>query len=292
MEKHMQHELEALHKTLEEIEKAFYLVAAHDSELQAYGLERLARWFDLGELLPILGSFPVQLASCLRIIEIFDRGRHEKLVNLLTETKLEDLITRFSVKLRIAQNERRRISLLPSMFRVLNLVTKAKITSDLFKSEDMSMEGALSAIARIKSSLAIIGNDLNERLDNDDEIFKPSNLDVLRITKEIDSAIYSVRESVNLSSSEQAKLVEYLEEAKSELTKKSPAWRKIIGALVISSALLGGVAVAPQAAENIDKALSYILGTSILSDKGGKLNLPKQLENPNEPDSGPEVYSI
>lgn len=289
----MEHELVTLQNTLNEIESAFYMVAAHDYELQSYGLEELARGLDLSKLLPSLENFPIQLSGCLKIIEVFDRNKYEQLNILLAETKLEDLITRFFVKLRIAQNARPRITPIAILNRTFSLlVKKTKITSDLFASENMSMEGALSAITRIKASLAVINKELNDRLDNDDEIFKPSNLDVLRITKEIDSAIHSVLESSQLSKTEQSKLIEYLEEAKSELTKKSPSWRKVIGALVITSALLGGIAVLPQAAGNIDKAISYILGTAVPINKNDTLNFPKQLDKPLEANSESGVYSI
>jgi hypothetical protein len=288
----MEHELTDLKETLDEIEEAFYLVAAHDSELLTYGLGKLSRWLDLSKLQPSLDKFSIQLAGCLKIVEIFDHKKFEQLNTLLVETKIEELITRFSVKLRIAQAERPKFSPILAVNRVFSILGRAKITSELFTSEDMSMEGALSAIARIKTSLAVITKELNERLDNDDEIFKPSNLDILRITKEIDSAIYSVLESSQLSKTEQSKLIQYLEEAKSELTKKSPAWKKVIGALVITSALLGGVAVLPQAAGNIDKAISYVLGTAVPQQRTDNLNFPKQLDRPIEVKLDPEVFSI
>lgn len=272
----MSKELEKFHNTLEHIEKAFYLVAANDNELKVYGLRRLRKWFDFNDLLPLLDSFSVQLSVCQRIIEIVDKKNHEKLVDLLKETNLEDLITRFSVKLRIADKENSRVD--PTLlWSALGVVFKRKITNDLFANNDISIEGLLSAIARIKSLLLIVSDEIKHKHETDDEIFKPSNININNVTIEIDAAITCVQESSGLSLEQQEKLIDYLTEAKVELSKKEPSWRKVIGALVISATLLGGlggIAAAPQAAENIDKAINYILGTSILNKSESKFELP------------------
>lgn len=282
-------ELDNLHKTIGEIERVFYQVAAHESELQAFGLRRLARWVDLGELTPQLDAFPLELASSKKIIEIFDKGKYDQLTELLRETKLEELITRFSVKLKIVENERPNIHPIATLLSTLRLVFRRNITNDLFSSSEISMEGVLSAITRIKSLLALISNELNERHESDDEIFKPSNINITHITVEIDAAITNINQSDGLGGEERKKLIEYLDEAKAELAKKEPSWRKVIGALVISAALLGGVAVAPQAVDNINKAITYILGTSIPYRQAKKLALPKYENNTK---SGPTTHDI
>jgi len=268
-------ELEKLHATLGEIEKAFYQIAAHDSDLQAFGLRKLARWYDLSELLPLLDAFPLELANCKRIIEIFDSGKYDQLTELLRETKLEELITRFSVKLRIALNESPTGNPIVIIYSAIRLIFQKKFSSDLFSSSEISMEGVLSAITRIKSLLIFISNELKERHESDDEIFKPSNINITNITVEIDAAITNINQADGLKGEEREKLIEYLGEEKAELTKKVPSWRKVVGALVISATLLGGAAVAPQAADNINKAITYILGTSIPHTQERKLTLPK-----------------
>ena len=47
---------------------------------------------------------------------------------------------------------------------------------------------------------------------------------------------------------------------------------------VITATLLGSVAVAPKAAENINNAIKHILGTSISHQQDGKLQLPRKDE--------------
>lgn len=282
----MWEELEKFYQTLLEIEKAFYLIAAHDSELQAYGLKRLARWHDLNELFPLLDSFHIELESCKKIIEIVDKRKYDHLVELLKETRLEELITKFSVKLRIAGNERKLINPIALFLSAFSILFKRSITNDLFSNNDISMENVLAAITRIKSLTVLISNDLKDKFVNDDEIFKPSNINITQISVEIDTAIEDVKQSNKLSSEQQSNLIEYLVEAKVELAQKETSWRKVVGALVIASALLGGVAVAPQAAENINKAISYILGNAVPINYNNQFKLPK-LEIDDEADPYP-----
>jgi hypothetical protein len=119
MEKGTWEELEKFHKSLTEIEKSFYSLAAHEDELRAVGLRRLTGMLDLERLYPLLEPFPLELANCQRILRIVDREKYESLNALLADTKLEDLITKFSVKLRIAERERPIIS---PIFSVISLV--------------------------------------------------------------------------------------------------------------------------------------------------------------------------
>ena len=102
---------------------------------------------------------------------------------------------------------------------------------------------------------------------------KQSNLDCQKISIEIDTAITVLKSEQGLRPQEREKLIEYLREAKDELSKNDVSWRKVIGALVIASTLLGGIAIAPQAAENIGNAINYILGTSLETPDADRLGL-------------------
>ncbi len=79
----------------------------------------------------------------------------------------------------------------------------------------------------------------------------------------IDDSIDIIKISSDVGPETSGKLIEYLHDIKAELVSKTPKWRKIIGALVILSTILCGVAAAPQAIENVNKAINEILGTSI-----------------------------
>lgn len=288
----MWQELEEFHETLSRIEDALYVVAAHDAELKAYGLRRLVRQFDLDQLLPVLEAFPVQLTSCKRIIEIADKQRADELSSLLSETKLEDLITRFTVKLRIAKNERQIFSPFTIIYTSFRLAFSRSSVGDLFSNKDMSMESLLSASARIKSLMKVVSSNMKRRDENDEEIFKPSNVDIQRVSIEIDLAIETVSSADTISVNEKGNLIEFLKEAKEELTKKEPSWRKVVGALVIVSTILGGTAIAPQAYDNVNNAVKHILGTSIQSESSDQLKFPKNKKEPKEDRSDqPKTYS-
>lgn len=78
-------------------------------------------------------------------------------------------------------------------------------------------------------------------------------------------------QNASLAADDKKQLLEYLEHTKLELAETNPSWKKIVGALVIVAALLSGLADAPQAYENVSKAIQHILGTSV------ERHLPRQL---------------
>lgn len=289
----MWQELDDFHKTLEHIENALYVVAAHNAELKAYGLRRLVRRFDLEELVPTLSLFPLQLTSCKKIIDIADKKRGDELSALLSETKLEDLITRFTVKLRIASNEKYVFSPLSVVYAGFKLALFRNRTSDLFSNNDISMESLLAATARIKSLIKVVSSNMRRRDENDEEVFKPSNIDIQKVSSEIDLAIESIVLTESINSKEKDNLIEFLKEAKEELVKKDPSWRKVVGALVIVSTILGGAAIAPQAHENVRSAVKYILGTSIQEEHTNEFSFPRKTEQDKHErnDKPPEIYT-
>ena len=286
----MLEDLELFHTTLEEIEHGFFQVAARSSELEAYGLRRVSKWLDLSSLLPALDRFPIELSTAQRITNIVDKASFVALSKLLDETQLEDLIARFSVKLRISEQERPMINPIYAFISTFKVAFLRRESSDLFANNDVSLEAVLSAISRIKSLIKIVGSDMETRFNNDDEIFKPSNISSTKISVEIDAAISILQSDSSLGMQERDRLIDYLQEAKGELSKKEPSWRKVVGALVIASTLLGGAAVAPQAAENINTAINYILGTSIVSNESEQLKLPEYKEG--HTPKLPTTYSI
>lgn len=161
----------------------------------------------------------------------------------------------------------------------------------MFADSNVSVQSVLSSISRIKTLLMVVSQELKNRSTQDDEVFKPSNINVSFVSVEIASAINIITESENLDQYEKIQLIEYLKEAREELAKKDPAWRKVVGALVISATLLGGAAVAPQAAENINSALKHILGTSITHQHEQRLQLPRKDEAEKPVKDEPTTYT-
>jgi hypothetical protein len=120
----------------------------------------------------------------------------------------------------------------------------------------------------------------------DDDIFKPSNVNIEIVAEFIEAAITSLPNSEALSKSDVVRLTAYLESAKNELASDKPSWKDIIGALVIAAALLGGIADAPQALSNVNNAIKYIIGPSVI-EVAPRIRIPElPRSTPNDPDYG------
>ena len=79
----------------------------------------------------------------------------------------------------------------------------------------------------------------------------------------IEAAIEDISKSAQLPPEQKKELIEYLSAAKREFASDRISWNKIIGAFVIAATVISGIADTPQAAENINAAIKYILGTSV-----------------------------
>jgi hypothetical protein len=102
-----------------------------------------------------------------------------------------------------------------------------------------------------------------ERIKDDDELYKPSNVDKESIFVYIHNAETLIRHGDNISPAYRKIVLEHLQEARVEFGRSAPDFKKIIGALVIVATLLSGLAAAPEAIENVNKAISSILSNSI-----------------------------
>jgi hypothetical protein len=97
---------------------------------------------------------------------------------------------------------------------------------------------------------------------DDDEIFKPSNIDKNVILDHIEQAILVI-ESAAIDPEQKAKLLSHLNQTKQYLAGGTIPWRNVIGGLVVVATILTGIADAPHACRNIHDAIQYILGISI-----------------------------
>ena len=88
-------------------------------------------------------------------------------------------------------------------------------------------------------------------------------MDVNLIAEQVEKAIEIIESSPDIAEPEKERLIVYLSEVKSELAEKTPAWKKVVGALIICATLLSGAAAAPMAIDNLNSAIKHILGTSI-----------------------------
>jgi len=132
-----------------------------------------------------------------------------------------------------------------------------------FTDFDVSLSEILVGLSRLIPLTEEVLQAYNKKKLGDDEVFKPANIDIDSIHLYVQNTIGIVKENPGLGPDTKEKLLEYLEDIRLELAKETPKWKTIVGALVIVSTILGGLAVAPQAIENIQNAVTEILGTSI-----------------------------
>lgn len=261
---------------VEKIESFLFDVAAHDEELQAFGLRYLLGKLDFERSREAFDSFSGKLNNCLKVASIDNRSIYNRLESLLEESKLEDLISQLGVRIKIAERERPSplVNGVATYAYIFRRLLKKTASTSLFNDKTIPLESVLASLARLRTLIEELQNEHYRKMSSDDEIFKPSNVNVNIIAAQIESAIEDVTNSV-LNESEKTRLVSYLNEAKSELAEESPAWKKVIGALVICSTLLGGIAVAPQAVDNINSAIRGILGSSVEKNIPNLLPAPK-----------------
>ena len=82
-------------------------------------------------------------------------------------------------------------------------------------------------------------------------------------------------EKATIRKKEKQKLIIYIKETRTEVIKESTIWKSAIGALVITAAIISGIADAYGAYKNINKAITHIMGSSI------QKTIPSLFENLN-----------
>jgi len=248
---------------LEKLEALLYELSAYEGLLMTVGgLSSVLRNEDIKhahDADAIFGEFSEKLAICVKIAPSVDKDIANNLKDLLTQTGIENLITQLGVRLKIEPRRKYPFSLRRSLFGPLYTPKPIPIFAD----KNMDLEGVIVYIKRLKSLLKLLSNEMVNRTQCDDEIFKPSYVDANIVVTHINLAIDNLVTSIAISFSDKERLISYLQETKLEIISSTPAWKKVVGALVICATIISGVADAPQAIENINMAIKHILGTSL-----------------------------
>ncbi|OAZ12576.1 hypothetical protein [Thalassospira indica] len=133
----------------------------------------------------------------------------------------------------------------------------------IFNEEDVSLSSLLVGMHRLIAAVSDLDDLYSRKYFGGNESFKPQNIDIESVLKKIDMSIILVSEDYRINQDIRDRIVSYLEATKVDLSSGTPSWKKIIGALVIVSTILSGFADAPEALDNIQNAISEILGKSI-----------------------------
>ena len=160
----------------------------------------------------------------------------------------------------------------PSKFTVFRL--GALIGDDVaFEYSDVPLYKVLVGLNRLIPLAKEAGDVYEGKKVGESSVFIPININIENINVHIVNALDIVSSSSDIGPDTKTTLIEYLEDIRFELTKKTPLWRKVVGGLVIVAAILGGIAVAPQAVENVQKAIHELIGPSI--EKGYRYRVPE-----------------
>lgn len=251
---------------LEKLVEFFSELAAKENELIINGMRYATTWESYAVAKPLFQDFDTRLFELQRFSRFVDKQLWESLTVLVETSKIADLIGRMAVTLKVSEKKKAvadPVTLVASIFIHMPYISRLYNNKKLFADETISIHSVLVGLNRIISLAKTIASIYISKWSSDDEIFKPSNLDQAKIIEFVDLAIADIEASTYLSADQRKQLIGYLYKAKTELADDRPSWNKIVGAFVITATVLSGIADAPQAIDNVNAAIKYILGHSV-----------------------------
>jgi hypothetical protein len=249
------HELSTLRADVEHLRHMLLELAARQEDTES--LQAVSEMEIPENLFDAVSAGLVRLR---RDAAMFDAALAESLKECLTENHLENGIAQLGLSLSITSRRRKvHQSALRAFFR---RVTGFK--SNAFDKETQtSIPQVLRGLSRLLPLIAAFETLEFNRHTADDPILRPSHITNNFVVDHIEAAIREVREAPNIIEAQRSTLIVYLEEAKAEVKRERPSWKKIIGALVIVASILQGIAAAPAAVENLQAAVRHITGSSV-----------------------------
>jgi hypothetical protein len=126
-----------------------------------------------------------------------------------------------------------------------------------FKGVNLDIELLISMTDR----LAVISETVSDRLYglySEQLQIKPDGVNVGDLSDLIDNALQAIEQS-EIDDDVRKQLNTILKSSQISLNSRTPSWSEVVGALVIASTILSGIAAAPQAYQNVEQAIQYIL---------------------------------
>jgi len=284
------YEIEEFSKEVKELREFLAEIAVRKDEIDIVGPRLIVNMNGFEAVEKILADFPVKLMKIMESARFIEKSLAERFRELVKETKMEDAIANIRIQFDLAKRQR----IASSMIRFLRSLAKLIKTdfdySMQFNDESISINKIIASLLRVESLLTSLHTVAWERIRGDDEIFKPSNVETDFIYEQIEAAVQEIENSEKLGKAEKARLIIYLKETKLELSKDPPSWKKIVGALIIISAILSGISDAPKAIENVNSAIKHILGTAVERQIPNLLPPPK--EDQMKINDAPELFNM
>ena len=244
-------------------------LAANESDSYFLNTRRNTRLasFDLTNV-PI-DNFETQLSNILRFANTVDKDLAARIRAVEEEYKISSRLMQIASVIHIARSRSNRLpsgplfvdfalAMLPSFFTRL-----LRREEPIFSWSNIPIDELFAGLQRVihlSKELYDIGY---ERIKDDDDLFKPSKVNKENVIIYIENAENLIRLSEEIGHTYRKLLLEHLQEAKTEFSHGAPDFKKVIGALVVIATLLSGLAAAPEALGNINKAISSILSNSI-----------------------------
>ena len=242
----------------------------------------LARWLATHEssssVLSQLEDVPSKISEIQRLSLILDRASQEELRSFLEKSDLSRKMALIATKMRICMAKTNHVGQTP-IITALRSVFGLKHTH-VFQDQGLNFEEVISDINLLRGKVTVLQDVISRKQWGDQEGFKPSNIDNEKFIELIDHAIDTINVSPEIPDRLRKQLVDSLEEAKAEVHSRLPSWKKIIGTLVIASAIISGLADVDEAASNLKKAFDYVVGHSVVVDQPTRSALPFMLSSP------------
>lgn len=274
------YDLREFREQLLHLRSFLFEVASNTDRLSIEGLRGLRRLNGYEEALSTLPEIETKLLGCERLAAFLDTEIATRVSQISNKSALIAFAPEMRLTFELSEKKKSHVSVLSALRTSIAIFGRpfgfALAESPFDDSGTLPVRKMIIEIDRLLPLLLRLEGLHYSRTSNDEEIFKPSNVNIVDIRVFIDKAIISIERNQDIDAATRKKLDEYLSEAKAELGKDNPAWKKLVGALVIVSAILGGIAIAPEALANVNSAVKYILGTSVES------TMPKPSFGPGE----------
>lgn len=218
----------------------------------------------------VLSSLETKLHGCERVARFVDSDAASRIAKIAEGSTLNAQATEFRLMIEIEGAQRLPHRTAPFLRSVFNGISRSfgvpQFKNIFADAGEIPVRRMLNDIDRLIPYIENLEQSYYSRLNNDEETFKPSNVDTIQVAAYIDIAISQISNNPHIAAITKDRLNSYLSDAKAELATKAPAWKKIIGALVIVATILGGIADAPDALQNVNAAIKYVLGTSVIDE--------------------------
>jgi hypothetical protein len=261
------YEIYRLTEDLDTIQSFLLELIRHKRKIQLMGLSQVMIFDSYEATSEALTRIEVNLSKFSKAAKIINPVIGSKFDTTLEKSSIIKASAEISVSIKIAANsETLQLSGSPlgSVMGFISIFSKRNKDS-LFSlgNAEIPIRDILIDIERLYPLITSVRDEMYSRTRDDFERFKPSNINTENVTVFVETALTIISESKGIPADTKNNIEEYLQDIKAELARDTPAWKKIVGALVIVSTLLSGLAVAPDALVNVRDALHEILGTSI-----------------------------